>query len=47
MEGGWVGVQGGEYEKEKEQEEGGRKYGAMNKKTASKREREQERAREG
>lgn len=36
---GGVGVQGVEYEKEREQEEGGRKYGAMNKKTAPERER--------
>lgn len=33
--------------KKREQSEGGRKYGTMNKKTASEREQERERVREG
>lgn len=47
MVGGRVGARGVDYEKEREQGEGGRKYGTMNKKKLLQRKRERERAREG
>lgn len=42
MVGGRVGARGVDYEKEREQGEGGRKYGTMNKKKNCFRERESE-----